>query len=234
MLLIAHRGASARAPENTLMAFREALEAGADGIEFDARLTSDGHIVLMHDDDVSRTTPATGRVSEMTLEQVRALDAGRGESVPTLDEAFGLIAGRAAIVLEVKGAYGGTRVIEGAAVARALCPHIVGVPRLVVSSFDPGAVATVRALEPSVATAITCGRGSELDWALALAVEEGHTECHVPEERVDRDFTVRAHHAGKAVLAYTVNDPERARTLKAMGLRGIFSDDPAGMLVATR
>jgi len=238
MIVIAHRGASTRAPENTLVAFRNALDAGADGIEFDARLTADGHIVLMHDDDVSRTTDGTGLLSEMKLSAVRALNAGVkfgvSAQVPTLDEAFSLIAGRARIVLEVKGAYAAGSTRDGAAVARELCAHISGVPNLVVSSFDPEAIATIRALEPHIPTAITCGRGSHLDWALTMAIESGHAECHIPAEMVDPTFIARAHDARKKVLAYTVNDAEQARSFLALGLDGIFSDDPELVLAVTR
>ncbi|MCS7313960.1 MAG: glycerophosphodiester phosphodiesterase family protein [Bryobacterales bacterium] len=101
-LVVAHRGASRYAPENTLAAFRKAIELGADLIEFDVRETKDGHLVIMHDDTVDRTTDGEGRVSDLTLEQIKKLDAGswfgpqfKGERVPTLEEALGTIKGGA-------------------------------------------------------------------------------------------------------------------------------------------
>src|SRR5947208_14930169 len=95
--VIAHRGASARAPENTPAAFRAALEDGADGVELDARLTADDVVVVMHDDDLARTTNGTGRVSEMSFEQLRALLVGGSERIPTLEEVLALVGGRTAI-----------------------------------------------------------------------------------------------------------------------------------------
>src|SRR5512138_390835 len=100
--IFAHRGASAHAPENTLAAFRLALEHGADGIELDAKLTSDGQVVVIHDQTVERTTGDPGMVRDMTLAQLKALDAGSffdsaftREPIPTLAEVFDLIGSRA-------------------------------------------------------------------------------------------------------------------------------------------
>jgi glycerophosphoryl diester phosphodiesterase len=88
VLNIAHRGASAFRPENTMEAFMEAITLGADIIEMDVRQTADGHLVLLHDETVDRTTDGTGAVSELTLKQVKALDAGMGTRIPTLEEVF--------------------------------------------------------------------------------------------------------------------------------------------------
>lgn len=228
MRVIGHRGASARAPENTLAAFAAAMADGADGVECDARLTRDDVVILMHDDDVSRTTDGTGRVSELSFEQLRAMRS-RGEPVPTLDELLVLVGGRIAIVVEIKGAFGGVRTVQGADVARAVLPLIEGVPSVIVSSFDPGAVAVVRARSPHIPTAITIGGVTDLDEALELAIDAGHSEIHIPAQRADAAFVALAHDAGRAVCAYTVNDVVRARELAAMGIDAIFSDDPAGV-----
>jgi len=227
--VIAHRGSSARAPENTLAAFRAALEDGADGVELDARLTADDVVVVMHDDDVSRTTNGSGRVSDMSFEQLRALRVSESELIPTLDEVLALVGGRTGIVVEIKGAFGGTRTILGKEVARAVVPLIEEVPDVTASSFDPDAVATVRALAPAIPTAITVGGSSLLDDALQLAIAAGHVEVHVRADRVEAVFVARAHHASRAVLAYTVNDRARALELEQMGVDGIFSDDPAAV-----
>jgi glycerophosphoryl diester phosphodiesterase len=227
--VIAHRGSSARAPENTLAAFHAALEDGAEGIELDARLTANNVVVVMHDDDVARTTNGTGRVSEMSFEQLRALRVAVTEVIPTLGEVLDLVGGRTGIVVEIKGAFGGARTIPGEEVARAVLPLIQDVPEVTASSFDPGAVAVVRALAPPVPTAITIGRHTSLDETLSLAIEAGHSEIHLPADVVDQAFVARAHEAGRTVLAYTVNDRARARELEQMGIDGIFSDDPAGV-----
>ncbi len=106
--IIAHRGASAHAPENTLAAFQLALEHGADGIELDAKLTSDGQVAVIHDQTVDRTTGVHGVVREMTMAQIKALDAGSffdsafaGEPIPTLAEVFDVVGSRALINVEI-------------------------------------------------------------------------------------------------------------------------------------
>ena len=229
MRVIAHRGSSARAPENTLAAFRAALEDGADGVELDARLTADEVVVVMHDDDVSRTTNGTGCVSEMSFEQVRALRVSGSELIPTLEEVLALVGGSTGIVVEIKGAFGGARTILGKDVARAVVPLIEEVPDVTASSFDPDAVAAVRALAPAVPTAITISRHASLAETLSLAIDAQHAEIHLPADHVDQAFVERAHDASRAVLAYTVNDRAQARALEQIGIDGIFSDDPAAI-----
>ena len=227
--VIAHRGASARAPENTLTAFRAALEDGADGVELDARLTADDVVVVLHDDDVSRVSGAAGRVSEMTFEQLRALLVRGSERIPSLTEVLEVVSGRVDVVVEIKGAFGGARAIPGEEVARAVLPIIRDVPRVLVSSFDPGAVAYVRAAAREIPTAITIGGHAGLDETLSLALNAGHGEIHLPADRVEAAFVARAHESGLGVFTYTVNDQARVRDLEAMGVDGIFSDDPAGV-----
>ena len=212
-----------------MVAFRAALGDGADGIELDARLTADNVVVVMHDDDIARVTDGVGRISEMRFEQLRAARVAGTESIPTLLEVVEAVAGRVSVVVEIKGAFGGARTIPGDEVARAVLSLISGVPDVSVSSFDPGAVAYVRSVAPEVPTAITIGGTADLDETIDLAVSAGHREIHLPEGRVTPDFVGRAHSAGLLVLAYTVNDPARARELGSLGVDGIFSDDPRGV-----
>ena len=102
MKIIAHRGASAHAPENTLAAFQLALEQGADGIELDVMLSKDGQLIVIHDDKVDRTTNGTGKVADMYLSELKVLDAGQGESLPTLPEVFDRFGGKFLINIELK------------------------------------------------------------------------------------------------------------------------------------
>ena len=108
MEIFAHRGFSSQYPENTMIAFRKALEAHADGIEMDARLTADGRIVIMHDPTVDRTTNGTGKVRDLTLAEIRALDAGvkkgmvfENERVPMLEEVFAELGGKLLLNIEL-------------------------------------------------------------------------------------------------------------------------------------
>lgn len=102
MIIIAHRGASRAEPENTLRAFDLAIRQGVQMIELDLHVTSDGHVVVIHDPELDHTTDLSGRVDEMTLEQVRKANAGKGERVPTLEETLDLTMGRVRLYLEIK------------------------------------------------------------------------------------------------------------------------------------
>src|SRR6476660_8151331 len=102
-LNVAHRGASAYEPENTLLSFRRAIELGADMSEIDLHLSKDGALIVMHDYSVDETTDGHGEIKEMTLEQIKALDAGKGERVPVLQEVIDLVRGRNGLYIELKG-----------------------------------------------------------------------------------------------------------------------------------
>lgn len=220
-----------------MAAFEEALRCGADGVEFDARLTSDGALVVMHDDDVSRTTDRPGRISAMTLSEVRALNAGARwsdtrASVPTVQEVLDLLRGRVQVVLELKGALTEDGYMPAEPVARAVAPLLQGYPNVVVSSFDPFATAAMRVLAPEIATGVTLFHGMQNQWALRTAIDVGHVECHIPQAQVDEAFVTEAHAAGRAVLCWTVNEAERLAELMAMGVDGVFTDDPGGLRAA--
>lgn len=102
MKIIAHRGFSELYPENTLLAFEKALEAGADGIETDLRLSQDEQIILFHDDNLKKITGLDSPPESLTLAELKRLDAGSGERIPTLDELLQLTSARATLILEIK------------------------------------------------------------------------------------------------------------------------------------
>jgi len=102
VLVLGHRGYSAKYPENTILAFKKAIEAGADGIELDVWLTKDGEVVVIHDETVDRTSNGSGRVKEMTLEELKELDFGNGERIPTLEEVFEAVPEDSVVNVEIK------------------------------------------------------------------------------------------------------------------------------------
>jgi len=237
MRVIGHRGAAAVAPENTLASFAAALEAGVDAVEFDVRLTIDGAPVVMHDDDVTRTTGARGRISEMTLAEVRALDAGAGSiersqpaRVPTVEEVLALVGGRVGVFVELKATLDERGFIPAGPVARAVVPLLVGLTDVVASSFDPGGVEVVRAMAPAIPTALSVLRGFPIEQAIEQARAAGHAQIHPAQDAVSPEVVARARNAGLAVCCWTVNDVARARELLDMGVEGIFTDDPARIL----
>jgi glycerophosphoryl diester phosphodiesterase len=146
MLVIAHRGGPDRAPENTLAAFRGAIALGADGVELDCQRSRDGALVVMHDETVDRTTNGKGAVADLTLAQLRALDAGQGEPVPTFEEVLALAkAGSVQLVAEIKS----PALYPGLELEMYRAVQAVGhLDRTIFISFDWGALRRLRAAAP--------------------------------------------------------------------------------------
>jgi glycerophosphoryl diester phosphodiesterase len=225
---IAHRGASGTFPENTLAAFRAAIEAGAQMCELDVQLTRDRAVVVMHDDTVDRTTDGHGAVADLTLEELKRLDAGarfqdgarRGERVPTLDEVFHAVAGRCALNVELKEA-GFER--EVAAIMRKW--HASG--DSMVSSFDWKALETMRSVDPGIRAGVLAEKGAEKMIAAALGMRAYSVNPRF--DMVTREFCDRAHQQGLAVLTWTVDAPELMRYLIDAGVDGIMTNYPERM-----
>ena len=232
-LRIAHRGASARAPENTLAAFREAVRLGADAVECDVRLSGDGKPVVIHDDTVDRTTDGRGMVARLPLAELRRLDAGswfasrfRGERIPTLEETFEFARGRCGLNLEIKGAAADADG-DGAtirAVARSLAASGFRDP-LIVSSFSRQALILARSAMPRVRLGLLVSRSLRgLRSAHRLT---GLAAVH-PHVRLASRRRMRLVHAlGLLVLFWTVNERRLIRRLQDLGADGLMTDDPA-------
>jgi len=148
----AHRGASAEYPENTLLAFRRALAQGVDALELDIHRTADDELVVMHDSTLERTTNGTGGIRDHTFQEIRQLDAGRGEKVPTLMEVIELAReAQVRLCVEIKGA----NEIEGLAIAEAVLQTLEAadfLSRSILTSFSPQALLRARGLQPEVST----------------------------------------------------------------------------------
>ena len=221
MDVIGHRGAAALARENTAEALRAGLASGADGVEIDLRLSSDGVLVLMHDADLARTTGAVGRVAETLASDLRSL------GVATFDEALETVPSDKTLIVELKGTPWDAGHDPTEPVARAVSPALRDARRrIVVSSFNPLALAVVRELAPGVATAVLTPAAFDLESNLAAALDGEHAECHVPAEILDRAFVDRAHEHGKRVVAWTVNDPATVSMLAGWSVDGVITDDP--------
>jgi len=234
--VIAHRGASQYAPENTLAAFDLAADQGARAIECDAKLTRDGAIVLMHDDTVNRTSSGRGAVRRFDLKAIRALDAGawfdprfKGERVPTLEEAVQLWARRGLLPqIEIKPCPG--RAAEtGAAVARAVAKlwpkHL---PHPLLSSFAMLSLQAAREAAPGLPRAWLTERLPK-DWR-RRAGRLGCVALHCNHKHLIESAARHVKHAGLALRCYTVNDPERAKRLFDWGVDAVFTDCPDRIL----
>lgn len=227
--VIGHRGAAAHAPENTLAGFRKAKALGCRWVEFDVRAAADGGLAVIHDATLARTTGVEGRVIDHTLAELAELDPGDGAGVPSLAQALDLLAelGLGANV-EVK-AEGAEAAVTGALAAivceRARRKHGL---ELLLSSFSTAALAAAHgaaAFLPRGLLREAPGR----DWRV-MAGALGCVSLHVEARFADRALAEAVHGAGLRLLAYTVNDPARARALIAQGVDALFSDLPDRIL----
>jgi glycerophosphoryl diester phosphodiesterase len=229
--VIGHRGAAMRAPENTLAGFRAAKALGCAWVEFDVRLTADGGIVLCHDDWLDRTTDAKGRVSDRSLQEVRQADAGAwygpafaGEQIPTLEEALTLCAELGlGTNIEIK-AEPGLAAPTAAAVCAVLARVGGALGPVLVSSFIPEALTEMRKLAPQVSRGLLLKLLSR-GWG-GLASRLDCTTVNFDHRRLSAGLVETIRAAGYPVLAYTVNDPARARLLFDWGVTSVFSDAP--------
>ena len=227
-LIIAHRGASAEAPENTVAAFRLARRYRAGLVELDVHQTKDGRLVVIHDATLRRTTGCEATVGHLTLAQLRRLDAGswfsprfRGEPIPTLEEALASLGSRMGVNIELKaGRYPG---MEGRLIA--LLDRLGWIERALVSSFHPSQLARVRGVHRSVAIGILVHPWS-LSLALARARRYAALSIHPPARVTTAQLVSRIHRNGRLVFPYTVDhQADRARLIR-MGIDGYFTNRP--------
>lgn len=220
-LIIAHRGASGGAPENTVAAFGLAVEEGADGVELDVRLSADANVVVVHDATVDRTTDGRGAVSDLTAEQLRSLDAGAGQPVPTLDDVFQTFGPALLYNVEVKGAGLRDRGLEAAVADRIAAYHLEN--QVVVSSFNPFALRRARRfLSRSTLVGRLWYRGSRWLTHVCAQVEADHPH----HELVDLAYVTWARQHGYRVHVWTVDDPSEAQRLASLGVDAIITNYP--------
>ena len=231
--VIAHRGASIEAPENTLAAFNLAVTREADAVELDVMLCGTGEPVVIHDDTVDRTTDGTGEVAELSLAALRALDAGgwfdgayRKERIPTIDEVFESLAGCVFINIEIKNY---RRPFDGtpAAVVESVRRHGMA-EKVFFSSFNPFALRTLRRLMPACPAGLLVMRGFSYRAAASLTGWiTGHDAVHPEISDVTETMLQHAQRRGRPVFAYTANEPDEIRRLFDAGVAGVITDDPA-------
>lgn len=226
--IIGHRGASGSFPENTLLAFERAIARGADALELDVRGSADGVPVVIHDATVDRTTSGTGSVASLTLPALQALDAGRGQRIPTLREVLARFGSATPLIIEIKAAECAERVAR-------LIEYFGLEQSVLVGSFHRAALAPFA--RPPFCRAAT---RAETGWCLAISrvglaprrpVYQAFT---VPERHgwlriVDRRFVRAAHRRGIPVHVWTVNEPAHAARLRRLGVNGIITNNPERM-----
>ncbi len=229
MIRIAHRGASGTAPENTLVAFKKAIDIGVDAVELDLHGTADGEVVVIHDTTLDRTTNHQGPVNQTTLETIQRADAGGwfapefvGEPVPTLMEALECIAKKTIAVLEIKDPLIAEAVVTGI--------RETGTRDLtVIISFHTAVLQTVRALEPRIPTGWLIGNHNNHVSPVQLCQqlgELGSNLLNVDHHLITAEFAYEVQRRGITLWCWTVDDLHRMREMKAFGVQGITSNYP--------
>jgi glycerophosphoryl diester phosphodiesterase len=231
-VIFAHRGASTHAPENTLAAFELAIEQGADGIELDVKLSADGHVIVIHDATVDRTTGAHGRVKDMSLAELRSLDAGnffgarfQGEKIPTLEEVFETVGKKTFINVELTN-YNAPRdhLVESVCL---LVKKFGMQKRVLFSSFLPGNLANARSYLPEVPTGLLALSGVLGLWSRSFGFAFGRYDALHPDlKNATQQQVYFAHRLQKRIHVWTVNDETDLRRLFKWGVDGVFTDDP--------
>jgi glycerophosphoryl diester phosphodiesterase len=230
--IFAHRGSSVYAPENTLAAFELALEQGADGIELDVKLSSDGHLVVIHDETVDRTTNGTGRIKSMTLSEIKMLDAGSkfapnftSQKIPTLEEVFEAVGEKLFINVELTNYASPADDLPDRVVALIKQHHLE--QNILLSSFNFIALSKARSILSAIPVGLlaisgTAGaifRSKLIRWDPLIAL-------HPATIDVSLELVKSIHTTGSRLHVYTVNQPEEMQRLFEYGVDGIFTDDP--------
>ena len=220
---IAHRGFSSHYPENTMLAFEQAIKAGCDGIEFDVHLTKDKQVVIIHDETARRTTNGEGVIGEMNFEQLRAFDAGKGERIPTLDEYLDLVAKLDIISnIELKNSIcrypGMEEIVIGKVRGRGLGE------RVIFSSFNHFSVLECKRIAPEIHCGFLTG-GWPIDLG-AYTQKHGIEFAHPQYHSLTDEAIAEIHAGGTEINTYTVNDPQAMGRLAAFNIAGIITDNP--------
>ncbi|WPO80471.1 glycerophosphodiester phosphodiesterase [Flavobacterium sp. KACC 22761] len=222
MLKIAHRGAKAYEPENTLQAFQKALDLNSDGIELDVHLSSDGHIIVIHDETIDRTTNGKGLVNDFTLSELKSFLIDGRFQIPTLNEVFDLVDKKCLINIELKGLNTPNKVV-------ALIEEYVSVKNwkyedFIISSFDWNMLEETANLNPNIPIGVL----TEEDINTALAFAE-----KIKAKAINPDFNLlneenvhQMQKKGFLVLPWTVNSEEDIQKVKSYKVNGIISDNP--------
>ena len=215
--IIGHRGARGLEPENTMRSFRKALELAVDYVECDVHMTRDGLIILMHDHTVDRTTNGAGPVNSFTFDEIRLLDAGKSQSVPTLQELLDLARGKARLHIELKD--------ESAVEHTVRCVEKNSMEAEVfLTSGNTETLRRVRDLNPSIPTEHIFGEPPDNAIDRALSVSARRVSCHI--SHLTPQFVQKAHENGIAVIAWPPNTVEEAKKAINCGVDLICTDRP--------
>jgi glycerophosphoryl diester phosphodiesterase len=232
VLMVAHRGFSGGAPENTMAAFKKAIEIGSDMIELDVHLSKDGEVVVIHDDTLNRTTDGKGKVVSYTLNELKQLDAGSwfgpqfsGERIPTLKEVLELTHGQVLLCIELKGGDLGQYTLKDLADRSLQEVEKAGMlSQVLFASFDLSAIERVREKDPGIPVALIYSKS----WSSPREVTGGKA---IPVLSflgtvLTQTNVSKAQQQGIKVLVWTLNTEEQIEYFLNMGVDGIITNHP--------
>ena len=221
VIVLGHRGFSGKFPENSLLAFKKAIEAGADGVELDVWLTKDGRVIVMHDETIDRTSDMSGRQKDMTLEELKRADIGGGERIPTLEEVFEVLPENALVNVELKDR---DAVEEVAKIVKENNPE-----RVLISSFDIEALKEYRKHDGETRIGLLIDREESVALIPQLKGELNLWSINIPMEAIPLlgfEKTVQAigwaRSLGLKVVLWTANDELFYKDDNLLKLKGLF------------
>jgi len=217
-LVTGHRGAAGLEPENTVRSFLRACELGVDRVETDVRLTRDTHLICMHDATVDRTTNSTGAVADLTFAELRGLDAGEREHVPTLQEAIAAVRGQAVLQIELKG--------EGTVAPTLSALDVAGIrpEEVLLTCFDASRLEEVRARRPDLPLSLLFGQPPPD--AIARAQTVGASSISIQHTHLTGEWVDAAHAAGLEIRGWNPDTREEMEPVIALGVDGLGSNRP--------
>lgn len=217
VLKIGHRGAAGHAPENTLAAIQKGIELGVDFVEIDVRCTADGILVALHDSSVNRTTNGKGPIDRLSLRDVKALDAGNGECVPTLEEVLNVVSGQTGLILELK--------VKGAAQKTVEAVQQAGFKEPVIyASFLHEELGIIRSIDAEASLMALFGRLPQASVARAMKYSPSHVGLR--HDTVTRRLVEAFHDEGLLVFVYTTDTTREIQRAISAGVDGIISNVP--------
>ena len=225
MLKIGHRGACGYAPENTLKSFQKAIDLGVDMIELDVQLCKSGELIVMHDDTVNRTTDGSGFVKKIKLKNLKKLDAGEEERIPTLEEILNLVDRRVKVNIELKGPKTAKPVMK-------LIEEYVKKKRwnlddFIISSFSRRELKKARSINPLIQIGFLISRFQLLDhWWLSFAKKIRANFIGPSLKIISKRLIRKAHKQGLRVYIWTVNESKDIERMRKWEADGVFSNFP--------
>jgi glycerophosphoryl diester phosphodiesterase len=220
ILKIGHRGANGYEPENTLISFEKAIQMGADGIELDVHLSLDGHLVVIHDETIDRTTNGKGVVNRMTLQELKSFKINDTYGIPTLEEVLDLVNQRCFVNIELKNQDTAGKVVQ--LIESYISDKNWNQAHFLVSSFDWNALQQVRFLNEDVRIGILTE--TDLNLAISFARFMKAEALHPDFQLLTNENTAKIQKKGIQVFPWTVNEMEDIQKVKTFKVDGIITD----------